>query len=130
MFQKSRTRSDVRSRVHRLFSGPFASPLSKGAEARPSPASANGNTLSLIVIHRARPGRRRVARAHMAGAPGVRAGRWRVLRERLPELRAETLLVFLFASKACEEGVSRRALDEKKKTEGTGPYLYCRRTRP
>ena len=51
----------------------------------------------------------------------MRAGRWRVLRERLPELRAETLLVFLFASKACEEGVSRRALEEKKTTEGTGP---------
>ena len=84
---------------------------------------------SLIVIHRARPGRRLV-RARLAGAPGVRAGRVRVLRERLPELRAETLLVFLFASKACEEGVSRRALEEKKTTEGTGPYLYCRRTRP
>jgi hypothetical protein len=36
----------------------------------------------------------------------VRAGRVRVLRERLPELRAETLLVFLFASKECEECAS------------------------
>ena len=45
-------------------------------------------------------------RARLAGAPGVRAGRVRVLRERLPELRAETLLVFLFASKECEECAS------------------------
>ena len=36
----------------------------------------------------------------------MRAGRVRVLRERLPELRAETLLVFLFASKECEECAS------------------------
>jgi hypothetical protein len=47
----------------------------------------------------------------------------RVLRERLPELRAETLLVFLFASKECEECASLGqppGLEEKKTTEG-GP---------
>ena len=53
--------------------------------------------LSLIVIHGASPGRRLV-RARLAGAPGLRAGRLRVLRERLPELRAHALLVFLIGS--------------------------------
>jgi hypothetical protein len=62
----------------------------------------------------------------------VRAGRVRVLRERLPELRAETLLVFLFASKECEEcaslGQPPPGLEEKKTTEGTHRRDPGRRT--
>ena len=46
-------------------------------------------------------------RARLAGAPGVRAGGRRVLRERLPELRAQTLFVFLFARSASEPGQRR-----------------------
>ena len=58
----------------------------------------------------------------------MRAGRVRVLRERLPELRAETLLVFLCAEcEECEECASAGQPPgsflekEKKTTEGTHP---------
>ena len=98
-----------------------------------SPASATDtNTLSLIVnmyeaaafAHTSRVGPIWPVSSWCARREMARAARTPAQR------RAETLLVFLFASKACEKGSVTSSGSRKEKDRGTGPYLYCRRTRP